>query len=143
MKEGLTKKILKEKNLRFTNVRNEVLSIFEKRNYALSYYDLEKELNSHFDMATIYRTLNTFVENKIIHQIPLDSKTAYYALNNNLEETETSRKEHIHFVCKDCCRTFCLDDVLVKDIKIKKNFHLQSLKIIAEGICDLCSENKQ
>ena len=139
MEEIKTKKILKSKKLRFTNIRTEMLKIFEKKNYALSYYDLDKELNSKFDMATIYRTLNTFVENRIIHQIPFDSKTSYYALNNDLEENETSRKEHIHFVCKNCSHTFCLNDVWIKDVKINKDFKLESLKIIAEGICDLCN----
>ena len=140
MKESVTKKILKEKNLRSTNIRNEILSIFEKKNYALSYNDLDKELNSKFDMATVYRTLNTFVENNIIHQIPLDSKTAYYALSKSTENKESKRIEHIHFVCTNCCHTFCLEDVWVSEIKLKKNFHLKSLKVIAEGICGSCSE---
>ena len=139
MKESLTKRILKEKNLRSTIIRNEILSIFEKKNYALSYNDLDKELNSKFDMATVYRTLNTFVENKIIHQIPLDSKTAYYALSRTTGGKDGKRKEHIHFVCTNCCHTFCLEDVWVSEIKLKKNFHLESLKVIAEGICDSCN----
>lgn len=138
MKESTTKKLLKERKLRITSVRNEILSIFNDRNYALSFYDLEKELKTKFDTATIYRTINTFVENNIIHQIPLESKTAYYALNSVLEEDENSRKEHIHFLCRICRRTYCLENVIIKDLKINKNFRLESLKIIAEGVCDNC-----
>ncbi|KAB2845478.1 MAG: transcriptional repressor [Melioribacteraceae bacterium] len=131
--------ILREKKLRVTNVRSEVLKIFEKKNYALSYNDLHNELRNKFDMATIYRTLATFVENNIIHQVPLDAKTSYYALNNPPGAIETSHKEHVHFVCKKCNRTFCIDEILIHNIVLKKNFKLDSLKIIAEGTCGSCS----
>lgn len=60
MTENFIAEILKEKKLRITNVRSEVLEIFERKNYALSYNDLHEELKNKFDMATIYRTLNTF-----------------------------------------------------------------------------------
>lgn len=140
MTENFVPGILKEKKLRVTNVRSEVLEIFERKNYALSYNDLHEELKNKFDMATIYRTLNTFVENNIIHQVPLDAKTSYYALNNNPEIKESPHKEHVHFVCKKCSHTFCLDEVLLQNIILKKNFKLDSLKIIAEGICGSCNE---
>lgn len=138
MKQSFTKEILKRKKLRFTKVRDEVLTIFRNKNYALSYYDIEKELQSEYDTATIYRTINTFVESDIIHQIPLDSKTAYYGINEN-GDPGSLKSDHIHFVCGNCRRTFCLDDVTVNNININSNFQLKSLKIIAEGICVGCS----
>lgn len=139
MTENFISEILKEKKLRITNVRRKMLEIFERKNYALSYNDLHDELKYKFDMATIYRTLNTFVENNIIHQVPLDAKTSYYALNNHHESIGTSHKEHVHFVCKKCNHTFCLDEILLQNIVLKTNFKLDSLKIIAEGTCGSCS----
>ena len=135
--------ILKSKKLRVTNVRSEILEIFDKINYALSYNDLHEALKYKFDMATIYRTLNTFVENDIIHQVPLDAKTSYYAMNNNIVNNESLHKEHVHFVCKKCGHTFCLDEVFLQNIIIKNNFKLDSVKIIAEGTCGTCNgQNK-
>ena len=52
----------------------------------------------------------------------------FFYNSNNLDNFHTNLEEnivcneHIHFVCKECGRTFCLDDVLVKHIKIKKSF---------------------
>lgn len=133
--------IIKQKKLRVTKVRRNILEIFFNKNYALSYQDIQNALSNSFDMVTVYRTLNVFLEKQIIHQVPTDSKTSYYALSNS-NNTEITHKnnEHIHFICKECRHTFCIEDYVLKNIQLTNNYKLDSFKIIAEGTCGTCNK---
>ena len=61
--------ILKEHNLKSTESRLTILAIFKKNMHALSYNDIESLLTVKLDRVTVYRTLKSFEENGLIHQI--------------------------------------------------------------------------
>ena len=79
--------ILKHHNLRLTDTRTDILSVFLRNKKALSHGDLEESLPADFDRVTIYRTLKSFVENGILHKVPDDTGNPRYALCSDTCET--------------------------------------------------------
>ena len=72
MKYSDLKKTLKGHNLRITDCRMDVLEVFLNSTHALSFSDLEADLDL-YDRVTLYRTLNSFIEKGLLHRIPDDS----------------------------------------------------------------------
>ncbi|MEY3321815.1 MAG: hypothetical protein RLZZ417_1398, partial [Bacteroidota bacterium] len=58
--------LLKKHDLRLTQVRKEVLSVFLIKEQALSQSDIENDLGK-TDRITLYRTLRSFEDNGLIH----------------------------------------------------------------------------
>ena len=59
--------LLKHHDLRLTQVRKEVLSVFLKKEQALSQSDIEENVGQ-IDRITLYRTLRSFEDNGLIHR---------------------------------------------------------------------------
>ena len=57
--------LLKHHDLRLTQVRKEVLSVFLKKEQALSQSDIEENVGQ-IDRITLYRTLRSFEDNGLI-----------------------------------------------------------------------------
>jgi Fur family ferric uptake transcriptional regulator len=79
MKYSDYKKLLKNHRLRITDCRIDVLEKFHNTDHALSFKDLEDELKD-YDRVTLYRTLNSFIDQGLLHRIPNDSGVAAYGL---------------------------------------------------------------
>jgi Fur family ferric uptake transcriptional regulator len=88
--------------------------------------------------VTVYRTLQTFVEKGIIHQIPTTDNAILYALCKDRCEEGHHHDEHVHFICDNCNKTICLDDVTVPDVKLPKGFQPLQSAMVVKGICDDC-----
>lgn len=127
---------LKEKNIRSTPFREVVLNIFDDANYALSLQNIEDKLGEH-DRITLYRTLKTFKEKGVIHEIALPDEPIKYALCEHSCNDEHHEHNHIHFKCNDCGEVFCKDIKELPQIKIP-NFKITELEISAKGICENC-----
>lgn len=130
--------ILKKNCLSITAARINILDLFLETDGALAHADIEKKISSSFDRVTVYRTLQTFTDNGIIHQIPTTDNTILYALCKDNCEAGYHHDEHVHFICVDCDRTICMDEVVVPDVKLPKGFKPVQTAMIVKGICDEC-----
>ena len=72
--------ILKRSGLSITEGRKKILDLFLGKEGALAHSDIEKNTDAAFDRVTVYRTLQSFVEKGIIHQIPTTDNSVLYAL---------------------------------------------------------------
>ena len=72
--------ILKKNQLSITESRKKILELFLNSAGALAHADIEKSTDGSFDRVTVYRTLQTFVEKGIIHNIPTTDNAILYAL---------------------------------------------------------------
>ncbi|MDB5273626.1 MAG: Fur family transcriptional regulator [Chitinophagaceae bacterium] len=129
--------ILEKHQLRKTDTRLHVLTIFFNHEYALAHSDLEKELGRAYDRVTIYRTLNTFEEAGIIHQVPAQGETRF-ALCHSACDPQHHQDQHLHFNCSSCDQIFCLEEVHLPAIAYPRNYEVHSLNITATGICKSC-----
>ena len=130
--------ILKRKNLSVTDSRKKILGLFLESHDALAHGDIEKKAGEKFDRVTVYRTLQTFVEKGIIHSIPTSDNSVRYALCRDCQEGH-HHDEHVHFVCSNCGKTVCLDDVVSPKMKLPQGYMVENVQVIINGICSDCS----
>ena len=134
-----TKDILKKNRLSVTASREKILNLFLDQTGALAHGDIEKRAGEKFDRVTIYRTLQAFVEKGIIHTIPTADNSILYALCKDDCEEGHHHDHHVHFVCKQCHHTYCLDNVVTPDIKLPAGYSAKQIEVVVEGICKQCS----
>jgi Fur family ferric uptake transcriptional regulator len=131
--------ILRRKHLSVTDSRKKILSLFLNTKDALAHGDIEKKAGEKFDRVTVYRTLQTFVEKGIIHTIPTADNSVRYALCKECEEGH-HHDEHVHFVCSNCARTICLDDVVSPKIELPEGYIAREVQVVINGVCKDCNQ---
>ena len=91
--------ILKRNSLSITDGRIKILELFYASDGALAHADIEKNAGLVLDRVTVYRTLQTFVEKGIIHQVPTTDNSVLYALCRQNCANGHHHDNHVHFVC--------------------------------------------
>ncbi|MEM6397586.1 MAG: transcriptional repressor [Bacteroidota bacterium] len=127
--------ILKAHGIRKTLFRTELLDIFIKSRYGLSFSDIKSKVTQTQDKVTIYRGLDVFLEKGLIHKVPSNDRVAKYALHS-LEEVHN--RAHVHFICTECDNTFCLNEIEIPEIKDMPGYKIQKSKLTLEGNCPDC-----
>lgn len=130
--------ILKKNHLSVTGSRQKIMQLFLNSDGALAHADIEKKTGESFDRVTVYRTLQSFVEKGIIHLIPTRDNSIKYALCKDDCEEGHHHDNHVHFICDQCNKTICLDDVTVPQVKLPKGFTPQHAEMVVNGICEEC-----
>ncbi len=130
--------ILKNSQLSVTSGRKKILELFLNDAGALSHGDIEKKAGEKFDRVTIYRTLQVFLEKGIIHNIPTADNSILYALCKDDCSAGHHHDNHVHFVCKDCGSTVCLEDVSIPSVKLPKGFTSTQIDVVVSGVCKDC-----
>jgi Fur family transcriptional regulator, ferric uptake regulator len=133
--------ILKANQLSTTESRRAILQLFINANGALSHASIEKSTASAFDRVTVYRTLQSFVEKGIIHNIPTVDNTVLYALCKTdacQQNGHHHHDNHVHFLCTRCNTTTCLDNVTTPSVTLPQGFTPTHAQMVVEGICKNC-----
>jgi Fur family ferric uptake transcriptional regulator len=138
MKDILEEK-LKQRNIKPTAIRLLVLKQLTKSGTAISLSDLEARFER-ADTATLYRTLKTFEERKLIHSIQDGTGAVKYALCTEECECEL-QDQHTHFHCVKCGATFCLVDSKIPKTKIPAGFQASSVSMVYKGFCSDCNKS--
>ncbi|WP_207492123.1 Fur family transcriptional regulator [Aridibaculum aurantiacum] len=141
MHSSSIKDILKRNQLSVTDSRKKILELFQANDGALAHNDIERQTGEKFDRVTIYRTLQTFVEKGIIHTIPTADNSILYALCKDECSEGHHHDNHIHFVCDNCNKTYCMDDVVTPEITLPQGFKPAVIDVIATGLCADCTSN--
>ncbi|MEE9350350.1 MAG: transcriptional repressor [Flavobacteriaceae bacterium] len=129
--------LFKNKKLRETPFRKEVLAIFTKYNNAIPLSIIEKELNE-YNRITLYRTIKVFIEKGIIHEISLNGNISNYALCKEKCDTIAHYHQHIHFKCNNCKVIFCVEVDKIPTIKLPE-YIIDQFEIQATGLCQKCN----
>jgi Fur family transcriptional regulator, ferric uptake regulator len=130
--------ILKKNQLSVTYSRKKILELFLNSAGALAHADIEKNTGEIFDRVTIYRTLQSFVDKGIIHNIPTSDNSILYALCRQDCEAGHHHDNHVHFICDECSKTICLDEVTIPEIKLPKGFKPKHTEMVVNGVCGDC-----
>ena len=129
--------ILKIKDVNPTAVRILVLRYLLEHLKPQSLKDIEKGL-MHTDRSSIFRSLKTFEEKKVVHSIEDGSGMIKYAVcptGCNCDPQDL----HYHFYCTKCGYTYCLLDNPIPIIKLPQNFKMQRANMVVKGLCNKCS----
>ena len=130
--------ILKRNRLSITDSRQKILELFLQSNGALAHADIEKKTGESFDRVTVYLTLQSFVEKGLIHLIPTTDNAIKYALCKDDCEAGHHHDNHVHFICDECGKTTCLDEVTVPSVKLPRGFSPNHAEMVVTGICGEC-----
>ena len=114
-----------------------VLDFLLKNPIAYSLSDLENEFE-HSDRTTLYRTLKTFEEKGLIHNIQDGTGATKYALCADDCKDGVHDDLHLHFYCNECRETFCLPAIKIPEISLPKHFISQEFSLVAKGTCAKC-----
>lgn len=127
---------LSNKSIRATDFRKKVLHIFEKYNQAITVNQIERDLGEH-DRVTLYRTLKTFTDKGLIHEVALPNEDKKLALCEADCSADGHQHEHIHFKCKTCEGVFCKEVDKIPSIQLD-GFSIDKIEINITGVCDNC-----
>ncbi len=130
--------LLKEKKLRITPTRVTILELFNQHQHALAHSDLETLTDQSFDRVTIYRTLKTFVDHGILHEVIDDEMKIKYSLCSDDCTSESHHDNHLHFKCEKCERTYCLTSTKFPTFDIPKNYRAHTVQVLISGLCEYC-----
>lgn len=130
--------LLRSNQLSITGSRKKILELFLNSNGALAHADIERNEGERIDRVTVYRTLQSFLEKGIIHNIPTSDNSVRYALCKEACSKGHHQDNHVHFVCNECGNTTCLDDVIIPEVKLPEAFQPLHYQMVVTGLCRVC-----
>lgn len=128
---------LKESNLKITPQRLSIYNILnEKKEHlsAESIYNYLKPTHPTISLATVYKTLSSFVSAGIVQEFNTGDGVSKYDINIY---------PHPHFICNNCNAVYDLPQLTCIDLVKNELTELTKYKITNErfflyGICDKC-----
>lgn len=130
---------LKARNVQPTAMRLLVMDFLRGSHIAVSLSDLEEQF-PRSDRTTLYRTLKTFEEHGLVHQIHDETGSAKYALCADDCTCSYPNDIHVHFYCSFCHQTYCFHQLRVPDIKLPERFSPSSGNFVINGRCPSCMD---
>ena len=129
------KQLLDSSKLKATPQRLAILKEIEKKGHASieEIYEDIKESFPSISLATIYKNITALQEEEILKAVCTPQKTKY----------EITKKEHAHFICKECGK---LEDIPLNPIieeEIEKEYKDSSKELYIYGICDKCKKRSK
>jgi Fur family ferric uptake transcriptional regulator len=130
--KGNLKTKLKKHRISVTRTRLAMLDIFLRSNEALTHNDFLRSPSLRFDRTTVFRTLNLFVEKRMILRIPATDGVNRYLLQ------QPATFVHSTFICSRCKKIIPLKNIVPPKVKLPKGFKQQNVDIMVRGLCDSC-----
>jgi Fur family ferric uptake transcriptional regulator len=125
--------MLKRRN---TATKDAVLSVLTNTGRAMSQDAIVKQMDVEADRATIYRILNRFCEDEVLHKIVADDGKQYFAICVKCDDTTVPR-HHFHFRCTNCETIECLPALV--EFTVPKKYKVQGMNCVLIGLCKDCA----
>ncbi|ADV50793.1 putative transcription regulator [Cellulophaga algicola DSM 14237] len=130
--------VLSEKGIRPTAMRILIYNFLEKQKVAVALSDIESDFDK-AERTTVYRTLKTFVEKALVHQIEDGTGVSKYALCEVDCKCELDQDLHLHFHCRSCNETVCLTEYKIPHIQLPNGYVAEDVNLVIKGICERCT----
>ena len=125
--------------VRPTAMRILVHQFMVSQNSAVSLSSVEGNFEKS-DRTTLYRTLKTFEEKCIVHQIDDGTGIPKYALCDHDNGMANHSDLHLHFHCTKCNRTTCLTEHRIPQINLPDKFIPEDVNMLVKGTCEHCNQ---
>lgn len=129
---------LESKGIRPTAMRILIYKYMAEKEVAVALTDIENTFVK-ADRTTLYRTLKTFEEKGIVHQIDDGTGISKYALCEIGCSCELDQDLHLHFHCTNCDETVCLTEHKIPHINLPDGYLAENANLVIKGICEKCS----
>lgn len=131
--------LLKKFGVRPTAMRLLVLQFLDSQESAVSLTTVEAYFEKS-DRTTLYRTLKTFEEKCIVHQIDDGTGIPKFALCDHEDDMATHSDLHLHFHCTKCNKTTCLTEHRIPQINLPEKFIPEDVNMVVKGVCESCNQ---
>ncbi|MEA3314954.1 MAG: Fur family transcriptional regulator [Campylobacterota bacterium] len=128
--------ILREHNLKATPQRLamlEFISIYGHINVDRLYENIKNRFSS-ISLATIYKNINSMIDNKLLFEVKLPNKKSVYEITKN---------KHSHLLCENCGDIIDIEvniDDKIQEIIKNNNFNIKQSDLVFSGICKDCKK---
>lgn len=130
--------VLEGNGVRPTAMRILIYRYMAQKDVALALTDIEKAF-AKAERTTLYRTIKTFEEKGIVHQIEDGTGVPKYALCEPGCNCELDQDLHLHFHCSNCDETVCLTEHKIPHINLPLGYIAENANLVVTGICEKCS----
>ncbi|MGF1925800.1 MAG: Fur family transcriptional regulator [Bacteroidia bacterium] len=120
---------------RNTPSKDAVLDLLVNAGKAMSRDAIEKKIDVEMDRATIYRVLNRFCEDGLIHRIVAEDGKQYFAVCVKCDD-KVFTDNHFHFRCTKCETIECLP--IPVHFSLSAGYKVESVNCVLTGICKDC-----
>ncbi|MDF2566884.1 MAG: transcriptional repressor [Oscillospiraceae bacterium] len=100
-------------------------------------YNMLKPIHTNLSLGTVYRNLNTLVENGTIIKI---------SMPNGSDRYDGDLSKHDHMVCDQCGKVFDIKTEgllnIVQKIENTTDFEVRDYQLMIHGLCHNCKESK-
>ncbi|GGW21673.1 Fur family transcriptional regulator [Arenibacter certesii] len=133
-----SEKQLRDSGIRPTAMRILVHQFMQDQSSAVSLTAVEDNFERS-DRTTLYRTLKTFEDKCLVHQIDDGTGIPKYALCKHDAVEGKHGDLHLHFHCTQCNQTTCLTEHRIPTISLPDGFVPEDINMLVKGICDNCN----
>lgn len=147
-KKDRFKMLLKEKGLKVTTQRVDILEALEMRPdkhlTAEEIYEIVKEKNPDIGLATVYRTIQLLAELNLIDKLNLGDGFIRYEIGNRDEDRKGHH--HHHLICLSCGNVLTFEgdllDTLENQIQKSMSFEVVDHEVKLFGYCKECAAER-
>ena len=122
---------------RSTPAKKEVIKLLKSSESAMSQEMIEEKVKGKMDRVTIYRILNSFCEDGIIHRVLSDEGKYYFALCEDDCQPEEHTHDHFHFRCLNCQKVECLPEQV--NVELPEGYKKKNATGWITGYCNNCN----
>jgi Fur family transcriptional regulator, ferric uptake regulator len=122
---------------RNTESQEAVLSILSGSRKAMSQHAIENKMVVEADRVTVYRILNRFVEDGIVHKIVADDGKQYFAVCVKCDDKKKLPDNHFHFRCTVCETIQCMPTLV--NFSVPRGYKVEKLNCVLVGVCKDCA----
>ena len=134
---------LQAAGLRRTPMRLAVLGAVISSQKPLGAPDLIRRLGDDTDSVTVYRTLNTLAEHKLVHRVRGEDGAWRYAASA-AGDKHREKHPHAHFVCDECGTVECLEQSPVPGAAhprgLGRKYDVTYAEVVVHGVCGKCND---
>ena len=123
-------------NRRNTPSKQAIFDLLAESRKAMSQDAIQQKINFGIDRATIYRVLNRFCDDGIMHKIIAEDGKQYFAVCIKCEEKKLA-DNHFHFRCIQCDTIECLQEAV--HFTVPTSYNVKSVNCLLTGLCEKCS----
>lgn len=131
----VAQQMLKQHKLPITEARIFILNLFITYEQPLSYIFIKKKLNERTTRITLFRTLKTLLNKKIIQGTLNENGVRTNSMHYSKEEKQTTRLQ-----CKECGGIYDVSLPLSNIFK-KSKYIVENVEILLKGICEKCNSS--
>ena len=132
---------LESKGIRPTANRILVMKTLMGEQNPQSLSNLERKMVS-MDKSSIFRTLTLFLEHDVVHAFEDGRAVLCYELCEEKGACD-HHDGHIHFYCKSCQRSFCMENIHIPSFELPEGFYPHSISFVIKGECPDCRKKHQ